>query len=118
MTEELFQKLVSTLASLPGIGKKSAQRISFHLLRLDESSFSRFLENLSDIREKLGYCSVCGAITEHSICEICNSDSRDSKVVCVVEQPEDIFYIEKTGEFRGKYHVLNGVISPLDGIGP
>lgn len=104
--------------TLPGIGKKSAYRIAFHFLRLEKSLFNNFIDNLVSFKENLRFCSKCFGITENEICDICNSNLRESDFVCVVEQAEDIFFIENTGEYKGKYHVLHGVISPLDGIGP
>lgn len=118
MSDDLFIKMVSTLTSLPGIGKKSAYRIGFFLLRADDATFKQFISNLTTVKERLKFCSVCGGLTEWEICDICSSSNRDSSIICVVEQPEDIFFIESTGEYKGKYHVLNGSISPLDGIGP
>ena len=118
MSDDLFTKLVSTLTSLPGIGKKSAYRIGFHLLRSDEATFRQFISSLTMVKERLKFCSLCGGITEFEVCDICSSLNRDKSIICVVEQPEDIFFIENTGEFKGKYHVLNGSISPLDGVGP
>lgn len=118
VTDSVFQKFIATLTSLPGIGKKSAYRIGFHILRLDESQFANFINNLKEFKEGLGFCRICGSITQDKTCEICLSDKRDPALICVIEQPEDVFFIENTGEFQGKYHVLNGVISPIDGIGP
>lgn len=85
---------------------------------MDQSSFQNFISSLNEVKEHLKFCKNCGAITEQEICEICLSTDRNAKIVCIVEQPEDIFFIENTNEYRGRYHVLNGVISPLDGIGP
>jgi recombination protein RecR len=118
LTEDLLKKLVSTLSSLPGIGKKSAYRIGFYLIRMEKIRFEQFLENLKDIKETIRFCKICGAITDKEVCDTCTSETRNKEILCVVEMPEDIFFVENTGEFRGKYHVLGGVISPLDGIGP
>ncbi len=118
MASHLLEKLVLTLSSLPGIGRKSAYRIAFHLLRLEEGKFFEFLENIRSIKESLRFCTECGGITDASVCEICSSEKRDHSVICIVEKPEDIFFVENTAEYSGIYHVLNGVISPLDGIGP
>ncbi|TGK61844.1 recombination protein RecR [Leptospira wolffii] len=118
MAEHLIEGMVSALSSLPGIGRKSAYRISFHLLRQDPTIFNGFIRNLSDVKSRIRFCERCGAYSEHEICDLCSSERRDSHTVCVVEQPEDVFFIENTGEFKGRYHVLNGVISPLEGIGP
>lgn len=103
---------------LPGIGKKSAYRIAFYLLRLDKSQFDQFLDNLHSIKSQLRFCIHCFGISDKEVCDICSSPQRDATVICVVEHAEDIYFIENTGEFRGKYHVLNGVISPVDGVGP
>lgn len=110
--------MVTSLSGLPGIGRKSATRIAFHLLRMESNQFTQFLENLKSTKENLKFCRVCAGLTEHEVCDICTSEKRDSRILCIVEQPEDIFFIEKTNAFTGKYHVLNGAISPLDGIGP
>ncbi|WP_411824834.1 recombination mediator RecR [Leptospira sp. 'Mane'] len=118
MSENQFQKLVSSFSILPGIGKKSATRIGFHVLRMEDSTFQSWLNGLREAREKLHFCQICGGLTEEIICDICDSPKRDKAILCVVEQPEDIFFIENTKEFFGTYHVLNGSISPLDGIGP
>ncbi|MDX1957206.1 MAG: recombination mediator RecR [Leptospiraceae bacterium] len=118
MTEDLLKKLVNTLSSLPGIGKKSAYRIGFHLIRMEETRFQQLIENLKEIKENIKFCKTCGSITDREVCDICLSETRSNEFLCVVEMPEDIFFIENTGEFKGKYHVLGGVISPIDGIGP
>ncbi|WP_039948406.1 recombination mediator RecR [Leptospira fainei] len=118
MAEHLIEGMVSALSSLPGIGKKSAYRISFHLLRQDPTVFHGFIQSLVDTKDRIRFCLRCGAYSEAETCELCLSSKRDGHTICVVEQPEDVFFIENTGEFRGRYHVLNGVISPLEGIGP
>nr|WP_109021681.1 recombination mediator RecR [Leptospira kobayashii] len=118
LSENQFQKLVSSFSILPGIGKKSATRIGFHVLRMEDSTFQSWLNGLKEARERLHFCQICGGLTEETICDICDSPKRDKAILCVVEQPEDIFFIENTKEFFGTYHVLNGSISPLDGIGP
>lgn len=118
MAEHLIEGMVSALSSLPGIGKKSAYRISFHLLRQDPAAFHGFIQSLVDTKDRIRFCSRCGAYSEAETCELCASPKRDGHTICVVEQPEDVFFIENTGEFKGRYHVLNGVISPLEGIGP
>lgn len=113
----LFTALLEALEQLPGIGKKSAERIGFYLLNNREVG-----ENLSHALrmalDNLGHCKICGNITEGEVCEICSSPSRDRTVICVVETPMDIYAIEKTGIYNGLYHVLGGLISPLDGKGP
>lgn len=113
----LFTALLEALEQLPGIGRKSAERIGFYLLNNREVG-----ENLSQALrtalDNLGHCKICGNITEGEVCEICSSPSRDRTVICVVETPMDIYAIEKTGIYNGLYHVLGGLISPLDGKGP
>ncbi|MEI1277444.1 recombination mediator RecR [Leptospira venezuelensis] len=118
MAEHLIEGMVNALSSLPGIGRKSAYRISFHLLRQDPAVFNGFIQSLSEVKGRIRFCSRCGSYSEEEICDLCLSEKRDSHTVCVVEQPEDVFFIENTGEFKGRYHVLNGVISPLEGVGP
>ena len=118
MTEQILNRLLTSLTTLPGIGRKSALRIGFHLLRMEPKSFEDFLSNLRLVRESITFCSICGGMTDKSVCDICESQKRTSSTICIVEKAEDIFFLEKTGEIKGKYHVLNGVISPLDGIGP
>ncbi|TGK07183.1 recombination protein RecR [Leptospira semungkisensis] len=118
MAEHLIEGMVNALSSLPGIGRKSAYRISFHLLRQDPAVFNGFIQSISDVKGRIRFCARCGSYSEEEICNLCSSDKRESHTVCVVEQPEDVFFIENTGEFKGRYHVLNGVISPLEGIGP
>lgn len=118
MTEKILERLVSTLSALPGIGKKSAYRIGFHILRMDDASFHSFLTGLKEFKEGISFCKVCGALTEQEVCEICSSPKRSQSLLCVVERPEDVLFVENTGEYIGRYHVLGGVISPIDGVGP
>ncbi len=118
MTEKLLEKFFTALNSLPGIGKKSAYRIGFHLIRMNEEEFQQFIDNLKSIKQSIQFCEVCGSLSESKICEICASDKRDVHSLCVVERAEDVLFVENTKEFSGKYHVLGGVISPIDGIGP
>ena len=113
-----FDELTSNFSKLPGIGKKSAIRIVNHLLKQDSSYLTRFGHNLSTLKEKIKPCSVCGTWTEEDPCPICSSPLRNSSVICVVEQPQDVSIIEAYGEYKGMYHVLGGVIKPLEGIGP
>ena len=110
--------LVAALNRLPGIGPRSAERIALHLVQSERADAKQLAEAVVRAREKIQLCSVCGALTESSPCDICADSRRDGSLVCVVEQPVDIFSIEKSGTFRGKYHVLGGKISPLDGIEP
>ncbi|MDR3200627.1 MAG: recombination mediator RecR [Spirochaetales bacterium] len=110
--------LVSRLSKLPGIGRKSALRIAYYLLRADAPFTSALAEAIAGIRDKVKTCSACGSYTEDDPCPVCADSGRDRRILCVVEQPQDIEALESTGEYRGLYHVLGGVISPLDGVGP
>lgn len=118
------QDLIDELGRLPGIGPKSAQRIAFHLLKLPPEDALRLATAISTVKEKVSWCRRCFNIAETAAgapeveCDICRGDRRDGSVVCVVEEPRDVIAIEKTREFRGRYHVLQGAISPIDGIGP
>jgi len=114
----LLQQLIDALKCLPGVGPKSAQRMAFHLLERDRAGAKHLAHVLIDAVEKIGHCKSCRTLSETDICSICESTSRDSSVLCVVETPADVLAIEHTGEFRGKYFVLMGHLSPLDGIGP
>ncbi|MDA8411145.1 MAG: recombination mediator RecR [Treponema sp.] len=113
-----LEELVGLLTRLPGIGKKSAQRVAWHLLRTDEAFVDALADSIRSIRESILLCSVCGAWAEEDPCPVCSSPLRDRSVMCVVEQPQDVMTIEASHEFRGLYHVLGGVISPIDGVGP
>jgi recombination protein RecR len=112
------QALIDELGRLPGIGPKSAQRIAFHLLKLSAADAGRLAHAISEAKAKVRFCSRCFNVSEGELCGICLDDRRDQTVVCVVEESRDIMAIEKTGEYRGLYHVLLGAISPLEGIGP
>ena len=118
MFPDSLKKLIDSFKCLPGIGTKTAERLAFSMLDFDKDKLSLFADSICDVRDKLCRCSVCGNISDNDICNICGNDSRDSSVLLVVERPKDIILFEKLGTFNGKYHVLNGVISPLDGIGP
>ncbi|MCS5652579.1 MAG: recombination mediator RecR [Candidatus Marinimicrobia bacterium] len=115
---ESVNQLIRELSRLPGIGQKTAQRLTFHILKSDQNDVERLARSLMDIKEKTGSCTICGAITETDLCGICSDSKRDDYLICIVEDAQDIYAFEKTNSFRGKYHVLGGVISPLDGIGP
>ena len=115
---EPLTALVAALNRLPGIGPRSAERIALHLVQSDRADARQLAEVIVRARERIQFCTVCGALTEASPCDICGDARRDASVVCVVEQPVDILSIEKSGAYRGKYHVLGGKISPLDGIEP
>jgi recombination protein RecR len=110
--------LVSALSRLPGIGPRSAERIALHLAQADPAVVQQLAQTITQAREKVGFCTICGAFTESSPCPICADPRRDAALVCVVERPADILSIEKSGVFRGKYHVLGGKISPLNAVEP
>jgi recombination protein RecR len=112
------QVLIDELGRLPGIGPKSAQRIAFHLLKVPADEVARLAHALTDAKAKVRFCDRCWNIADDVLCPICSDDRRDPTVVCVVEEARDIVAIERTGEFRGRYHVLLGAMSPLEGIGP
>ena len=112
------QALIDELGRLPGIGPKSAQRIAFHLLKLPTDDVSRLAMAISDAKARVRFCARCWNFADAELCPICLDDRRDPTVLCVVEESRDIVSIEKTGEFRGRYHVLLGAMSPLDGVGP
>jgi recombination protein RecR len=113
-----LDEVVASFSRLPGIGKKSASRIALHLLKADAAFLSRFSAQLSCLQEKIRPCSRCGAYTESDPCPICSDPSRDKSLLCVVEQPQDVAIIEASREYTGLFHVLGGLIAPLDGIGP
>jgi recombination protein RecR len=113
-----IQSLVASLARLPGIGEKTATRLALFLVNCPEAHAREFAQSIIDAREKICFCSQCFNYTEQELCSICANTGRDSHVVCVVETPGDLMSIERTASFKGRYHVLHGVISPLDGIGP
>jgi recombination protein RecR len=112
------QALIDELGRLPGIGPKSAQRIAFHLLKLPSDDVSRLAMAISDAKARVRFCARCWNFADAELCPICLDDRRDPTMLCVVEESRDIVSIEKTGEFRGRYHVLLGAMSPLDGVGP
>jgi len=116
--ESVIQDLIDELGRLPGIGPKSAQRIAFHLLDADPDDVKRFAQTLVDAKTKVLFCSICGNVTVDTTCRICSDPRRDGSVLCVVEESKDVIAIERTREFRGRYHVLGGAISPIAGIGP
>ena len=118
MYEGVVQDLIDELGRLPGVGPKSAQRIAFHLLAADPADVRRLVVALTEVKDKVRFCTVCGNVAQEEQCRICRDPRRDPTVLCVVEEPKDVVAIEKTREFRGRYHVLGGAISPMDGVGP
>ena len=114
----VFRRLIDELKKLPGIGPKSAQRIAFYLLESSIADVQKLSESMVEARKNLKHCSTCFNITDKDPCEICSDTSRDDSILCVVEEPKDLIAIERTREYNGKYHVIGGVISPLNGIGP
>jgi recombination protein RecR len=114
----LLQQLIDALKCLPGVGPKSAQRMAFHLLERDRQGATRLAGSLLEAVEKIGHCDVCRTLSENTVCDICSSATRDNSLLCVVETPVDVIAIENISDFRGKYFVLMGHLSPLDGIGP
>ena len=118
MYEGVVQDLIDELGRLPGVGPKSAQRIAFHLLQADPQDVQRLVQTLSEVKDKVAFCETCGNVAEGPQCRICADTRRDPTAICVVEEPKDVVAIERTREFRGRYHVLGGAISPMDGVGP
>ena len=118
MYEGVVQDLIDELGRLPGVGPKSAQRIAFHLLQADPADVRRLADVLIEVKDKVKFCSICFNVSEDEECRICRDPRRDPTLLCVVEEYKDVVAIERTREFRGRYHVLGGAISPIDGIGP
>ncbi|MEU3272644.1 recombination mediator RecR [Saccharomonospora sp. NPDC006951] len=118
MYEGVVQDLIDELGRLPGIGPKSAQRIAFHLLAADPADLSRLQDILGKVKEGVRFCEVCGNVSEEERCRICRDVRRDPALICVVEEPKDVLAVERTREFRGRYHVLGGALDPLSGVGP
>jgi recombination protein RecR len=116
--EGIIQDVIDALGRLPGIGPKGAQRIAFHLLKADPDEVATLAGALLALREKVRFCEVCGNVSQEQRCAICRDDRRDETLLCVVEESKDVVAIERTREFRGRYHVLGGAISPMEGIGP
>jgi recombination protein RecR len=116
--EGVVQDLIDELGRLPGVGPKSAQRIAFHLLQADEVDVRRLVAALTEVKQRIRFCATCGNVAEDQQCRICRDPRRDPAVLCVVEEPKDVVAVERTREFRGRYHVLGGAISPIEGVGP
>lgn len=118
MYEGPVQDLIDELGHLPGVGPKGAQRIAFYLLAADPTDVKRLVLALTEVKDKVRFCSICGNVSEEEQCRVCRDPRRDLTVICVVEEPKDVVAIERTREFRGRYHVLGGAISPIEGVGP
>jgi recombination protein RecR len=117
-TSQALEILIGELSKLPGIGRKTAQRLALHLLKTDNDDANRLANAIIEVKKRIRYCSICWNITEKDPCSICADNGRDHASICVVEDPSDVLAIEKTNEFHGVYHVLGGVLSPLEGVGP
>ena len=118
MYEGAIQDLIDALGRLPGIGPKSAQRIAFHILQSESETAAALVDAIRTVKERVKFCTICGNVSEETQCRICRDPRRENSSICVVEESKDVIAIERTREFRGKYHVLGGAISPIDGIGP
>ncbi|HLL08279.1 MAG TPA: recombination mediator RecR [Nocardioidaceae bacterium] len=118
MYEGVVQDLIDELGRLPGVGPKGAQRIAFYLLASDDVDVRRLAEVLIEVKDKVRFCATCGNVAEEEFCRICRDPRRDPTAICVVEESKDVVAVERTREFRGRYHVLGGAISPIEGIGP
>ncbi|WP_336715305.1 recombination mediator RecR [Arthrobacter sp. USHLN218] len=118
MYEGAVQELIDELGRLPGIGPKSAQRIAFHILEADPEDMKRLSESITNVKERVKFCSVCGNVSEQETCNICRDPRRDPTAICVVEESKDVIAIERTRSFKGRYHVLGGAINPIGGVGP
>jgi len=116
--EGIVQDLIDELAKLPGVGPKGATRIAFHLLATDSSDVTRLATVLAEVKDKIRFCRTCYNVAQDDLCRICADTRRDETAICVVEEPKDVLAVERTREFRGRYHVLGGAISPIDGVGP
>lgn len=113
-----LDSLIQSLSRLPGVGKKSAMRLAYHLLKADEAYVQGLVSGIATVRERIRPCTICGAYTEEPLCSVCSDPRRNKQLICVVEQPQDVDVMESSLEFDGLYHVLNGVLAPLDGVGP
>lgn len=118
MYEGAVQELIDELGRLPGIGPKSAQRIAFHILEADPADMQQLVQAITNVKERVKFCSICGNVSEEETCNICRDPRRDPTQICVVEESKDVVAIERTRSFRGRYHVLGGAINPIGGVGP
>lgn len=112
------ERLITELSKLPGIGRRTAQRLAFHILRVDEEEGLALADAIREVKEKIGFCEVCFNLTDQPVCRVCSDERRDKSVICVVEEPGDIIPVERTNEYHGRYHVLGGALSPIDGVEP
>ncbi len=112
------ERLITELSKLPGIGRRTAQRLAFHILRVDEEEGLALADAIREVKEKIGFCEVCFNLTDQPVCKICSDERRDKSLICVVEEPGDIIPVERTNEYHGRYHVLGGSLSPIDGVEP
>ncbi len=117
-TSESLENLIEELTKFPGIGRKTAQRLALYILKQPKEEVEKLVKAIIDVKEKIKYCSICYNITESDPCPICSSPKRDKSIICVVEEPMDVLAIEKTNEYNGVYHVLGGILNPLEGVGP
>lgn len=115
---ESMNKLIQRFGKLPGIGRKTAERLTLYILRASPEEARALAQAIMEVKEKVGYCRICNNLSQEEVCQICEDEARDRSTICVVEEPHDIIAIEKTQKFRGRYHVLLGALSPLEGIGP
>lgn len=118
MYEGVLAQLIEQLSRLPGVGPKSAQRMAFYILGAQPADVEKFAHTLTEVKRLVRFCAICGNVTQEQICRICADPSRDGSIICVVEEIRDVLVIERTREFKGRYHVLGGAISPIDGVGP
>ena len=118
MNLPLLQALIENFKKLPGVGEKTARRMTFSVLEMDKGEVEEFAEALLQVKRRIGFCNRCGNLAEGDLCPICQDPTRTDEIICVVERPSDVFIFEESGGFRGRYHVLHGVISPLDNVGP
>ena len=118
MYPEILSKSIESFRKLPGVGEKTAERYALSLLDLDDEEIEELIENIKQTKNKLHPCKVCGHLTDKEVCDICSDETRNNKEICVVEDYKSVFMFEKTGTYKGKYHILNGLISPIDGIYP
>lgn len=115
---EPIDRLINEFSKLPGVGRKTAQRLAFHIINMNEGDVKGLAKALIDVKNDIKYCDICCNISDSNICPICSNNHRDATTICVVEDPRDVAAMERTKDYNGRYHVLNGVISPLDGVGP